>query len=83
MGMTGLKLFAWLTPCEYDDKLANFLSPLVNLANFCLLIWGSVVVFGAFSLSYLDKFQRPGLNRIKLLGVYLLDLTELGVKIGA
>ena len=46
LGMTALKLVAWLTPCECDDKLANFLSPLANLANFCVLIWGSVVVFG-------------------------------------
>ena len=46
VGMTTLKLIAFLTPCEFDDKVANFLSPLANLANFCVLIWGSVVVFG-------------------------------------
>ena len=46
VGMTGLKIFAWLTPCEFDDKLANFLTPLSSFANLCVLIWGSVVVFG-------------------------------------
>jgi hypothetical protein len=46
VGMTGLKLIAFLTPCEFDDKVANCLSPFANLANFCILIWGSVVIFG-------------------------------------
>ena len=34
VGMTLLKLVAWFTPCEFDDKLASFLTPLANLANF-------------------------------------------------
>jgi len=46
VGMTSLKLFAFLTPCEYDDKLADCLTPFANLGEFVVLIWGSVVVFG-------------------------------------
>ena len=55
VGMTALKLIAFLTPCEFDDKVANFLTPIANLANFCVLIWGTVVVFGEI-LGFLKLF---------------------------
>jgi hypothetical protein len=46
LATTALKLIAYLTPCEWDDKIVAIISPLADFANFCVLIWGSVVVFG-------------------------------------
>ena len=45
---TVLKLIAILTPCEYDDKIMDILSPIADFTHFCIIIWGSVVVFGKF-----------------------------------
>jgi hypothetical protein len=30
--------------------VADFLTPIANLANICVLIWGSVVVFGTLNI---------------------------------
>jgi len=61
VGMTGLKLIAFLTPCEFDDKVANCLSPFANLANLCILIWGSVVIFGKKAFDNF-LFKKKSLN---------------------
>jgi len=45
---TVLKLIAILTPCEYDDKIMDILSPIADFTHFCIIIWGSVVVFGQY-----------------------------------
>ena len=49
LGLTLLKILAILTPSECDDKFANGLSPLASLFGFGVTIWGSIVVFGAYS----------------------------------
>jgi len=48
---TVLKLIAFWTLwlCECDDKIMDILSPIANFAHFCVMIWGSVVVFGQYS----------------------------------
>merc|ERR1712198_657816 len=35
--------------CECDDKLARFISPLVVFAQFCIVMWGTILVFGWYS----------------------------------
>lgn len=46
LATTAFKLIAYFTPCETDDKIAVILEPVADLANFVVLIWGSVVIFG-------------------------------------
>ena len=41
-----LKLLSALTKCECDDKIADFLTPLLDAAYFIVCIYGSVIVFG-------------------------------------
>ena len=43
-----LKILAYVTPCEFDDKIAKFLTPLLDAAYFIVIIWGSFLVFGKF-----------------------------------
>ena len=49
LGMTLLKIIALLTPSDCDDKFINVLGPLASLFSFGVTIWGSFVVFGAYS----------------------------------
>ena len=49
LGMTLLKILAILTPSDCDDKFANGLMPVAGLFSFGVTIWGSIVVFGAYS----------------------------------
>merc|ERR1739838_564749 len=44
-----LKLVSYLTKCECDDKIADFITPMLDFAYFIVVIWGSVIVFGAYS----------------------------------
>jgi len=44
-----LKILSYLTKCECDDKIADFVTPLLDFAYFIVVIWGSVIVFGAYS----------------------------------
>jgi len=51
-----LKLLSALTKCECDDKIADFLTPLLDAAYFIVCIYGSVIVFGAYSeINYEDS----------------------------
>ena len=49
LGMTLLKIVAILTPSDCDDKFANGLTPLASLFSLGVTIWGSIVVFSAYS----------------------------------
>ena len=46
LATTVFKLIAYFTPCETDDKLVIILEPVADLANFVVLLWGSIVIFG-------------------------------------
>ena len=42
-----LKILALCTPCDCDDLIVQYIVvPLASIADFVVLIWGSVVVFG-------------------------------------
>jgi len=43
-----IKLVAYATPCKEDDKVADVITPILDLAYFIIVIWGSVKVFGAY-----------------------------------
>jgi len=49
LAFSGLWMFAMCTPCECDDKFAKFISPLVVFAQFCIVMWGTILVFGWYS----------------------------------
>jgi len=44
-----IKLVAYATPCKQDDKVADVITPILDLAYFIIVIWGSVKVFSAYS----------------------------------
>lgn len=44
-----LVFIALKTPMECDDKLMNALMPAIGLAQFCIFLWGTIVVFGHYS----------------------------------
>jgi len=44
-----LSIVAIMTPCECDDKLAKALTPLIGLVQFCIFLWGTIIVFGYYS----------------------------------
>ena len=44
--ITVLNLIARTTPCKLDDKIMLYLGPVVGHVQLCIVIWGSVVVFG-------------------------------------
>merc|ERR1712223_410816 len=46
---SGAWMIALLTPSKYDDKMMKILYPLVVLAQFCIFMWGSILVFGWYS----------------------------------
>ena len=43
---TALKILAVLTPCTMDDKIVQILSPVLEFVHLCVVIWGSISVFG-------------------------------------
>ena len=45
---SALKILAYVTLCEFDNKIAEFLTPLLDAAYFIVIIWGSFLVFGKF-----------------------------------
>ena len=54
--MTLMKIIAILTPSDCDDKFVNGLMPVAIVFDFGVMIWGSIVVFGAYSSwSYDEK----------------------------
>ena len=46
LATSALNVVAYLTPCEWDDRLADVLTPLSYFAHFVVMIWGSVAIFG-------------------------------------
>ena len=44
--MTILNLVAYLTPCQWDDKIVDILEPIADFTGLVVTIWGSVVIFG-------------------------------------
>ena len=61
LATTALNIVAYLTPCEWDDRLADVLTPLSYFAHFVIMIWGSVVVFGNFRTYESDWKKVPRL----------------------
>merc|ERR1712223_33419 len=49
LATSALNVVAYLTPCEWDDRLADVLTPLSYFAHFVIMIWGSVAIFGVYS----------------------------------
>ena len=45
---TLINIVAYLTPCEWDDKIADILSTLAPFVSMVVTIWGSVVIFSKF-----------------------------------
>ena len=56
--MTIMKLIAILTPSECDDKFVNGLMPVAIIFDFGVMIWGSIVVFGAYSSWSYDENDK-------------------------
>ena len=52
-----LTLIASLTPCDQDDKIVFWLTPLVALAMLAVTIWGSAVIFGKLN-EYLTLLKK-------------------------
>merc|ERR1711997_1314461 len=46
---SAIKIFSVYTPWKWDDKLADFIGPCCDFAYMVVMIWGSVVVFSAYS----------------------------------
>lgn len=44
-----LSVIAIMTPMEWDDKLTKSLTPLIGLVQFCIFLWGTIVVFGYYA----------------------------------
>ena len=55
LGMTLFKIVAILTPSDCDDKIVNGLMPVAGIFSIGVTIWGSIVVFGAYSSWSYDK----------------------------
>merc|ERR1719367_1004344 len=46
IAFAGFWLIVKYTSCEWDDKIAKALGPLVVFLYFCFIMWGTVLVFG-------------------------------------
>ena len=55
---SALKILAYVTPCEFDDKIAEFLTPLLDAAYFIVIIWGSFLVFGKLTIFLTKRLLR-------------------------
>lgn len=67
LATTAMKLIAYLTPCKWDDKIVDILTPIADFAGLVVTIWGSVVVFGKFLA---QKLNRIEFQRSQFLGAY-------------
>ncbi len=52
LAANALKILAYLTPCKFDDKIQAVVTPLLDVAYFIIVIWGSVRVFGKIALYF-------------------------------
>jgi len=57
-----IKLVAYSTPCKEDDKVADVITPILDLAYFIIIIWGSVKVFSAYSTWTDEDDQKDSAN---------------------
>jgi len=57
-----LTILAILTPCECDDKLLKFMTPVFSIAQFCIFIWGTVEVFGKYNDVIYEDFISMSSN---------------------
>ena len=46
LATSALNVVAYLTPCNWDDRLADILTPLAYFAHFVVMIWGTITIFG-------------------------------------
>lgn len=64
-----LVILAILTPMEWDDKLTKALQPVIGLVQFCIFIWGTIVVFGHYSgWSYDEQYRKQLLTPVPVDG---------------
>ena len=59
---TLINIIAYLTPCEWDDKIADILSTLAPFVSMVVTIWGSVVIFSKFytkNMEYKNTQYNP------------------------
>jgi len=61
-----LSMIAVMTPAEWDDKLTKSLTPLVGLVQFCIFLWGTIVVFGHYASWSDDPLKITDENAEKL-----------------
>jgi len=59
LALTLLKVIAILTPSECDDKFVAFLTPMALFANMCVTLWGSIIVFGHYSVVSYENVHLP------------------------
>ena len=48
LATSALNVVAYLTPCDWDDRLVDVLTPLAYFAHFVIMIWGSITIFGTY-----------------------------------
>ena len=53
-----LWVIAMCTPCDCDEKIMSAITPLVGLAQVGIIIWGSILVFGAYSTWVYDENSK-------------------------
>ena len=46
LATSALNIVAYLTPCDWDDRFADVLTPLAYFAHFVVMIWGTITIFG-------------------------------------
>ena len=46
LATSAMNVVAYLTPCNWDDRLADILTPLAYFAHFVVMIWGTITIFG-------------------------------------
>ena len=46
LATSAMNVVAYLTPCDWDDRLADILTPLAYFAHFVVMIWGTITIFG-------------------------------------
>ena len=55
---SAMKVVSFMTPCKCDDKITAIMSPLLDIAYFIVVIWGSVHVFGKLIYGLLTLHPR-------------------------
>ena len=56
MADASLKIYARFTKTKVDDAVVKKASPGLSLGFFCVVIWGSIQVFGKNFYFYFEKF---------------------------